>query len=333
VRFNGVVDNPTFRIDVDREKASVLGVALSDIDQTFSYAWGSRYVNNFLDTDNRIKKVYVQADAQFRMDPGDLEALYVRNSKGVMVPFSSFATGQWAYGPPQLQRYNGVAAMEIQGQAAPGKSAGQAMLAMEALAKQMPAGIGFEWTGLSLQQQQAGSQAPYLYALSMLVVFLSLAALYESWSIPLSVILVVPIGVLGAVLAATLLGVPNGVYFQVAVLTTIGLGAKNAILIVEFARELHEQGRTALEAAVEAAKIRMRPILMTSMAFLLGVLPLALASGAGSASQNEIGIAVIGGMLTATFIGPVLVPMFFEVVSRRLSRSKREPVAALAPGD
>ncbi len=333
VRFNGVAENPTFAIDVDREKASVLGVALSDIDQTFSYAWGSRYVNNFLDTDNRIKRVYVQADAPFRMNPEDLNQLYVRNSKGVMVAFSSFATGHWTYGPPQLQRYNGVAAMEIQGQAAAGKSAGQAMLAMEALAKQLPQGIGYEWTGLSLQQQQAGSQAPYFYALSIIVVFLSLAALYESWSIPISVILVVPIGVLGALLAATLLGVPNGVYFQVALLTTIGLGAKNAILIVEFARELHEEGRSALEAAVEAARLRMRPILMTSMAFLLGVLPLAIASGAGSASQNEIGIAVIGGMLTSTFIGPFLVPMFFEVISRRFGRSKPEPAAVLAPGD
>jgi multidrug efflux pump len=329
VRFNGVVDNPTFRIDVDREKASVLGVAPSDIDQTFSYAWGSRYVNNFLDTDNRIKRVYVQADAQFRMNPEDLDSLYVRNSKGVMVPFSSFATGRWTYGPPQLQRYNGVAAMQIQGQAAPGKSVGQAMLAMEALAKQLPPGIGYEWTGISLQQQQAGSQAPYLYALSMLVVFLSLAALYESWLIPVSVILVVPVGLLGALLAATLLGVPNGVYFQVAVLTTIGLGAKNAILIVEFARELREAGRSALDAAVKAAKLRMRPILMTSMAFLLGVLPLALANGAGSASQNEIGIAVIGGMLAATFIGPFLVPMFFEVISRRFGRPRREPARAI----
>ena len=329
VRFSGVVDNPTFRIDVDREKASVLGVALSDIDQTFSYAWGSRYVNNFLDTDNRIKRVYVQADAPFRMNPEDLKLLYVRNSTGAMVPFSSFSTGSWTYGSPQLQRYNGVAAMEIQGQAAPGRSVGQAMLAMEALAKQLPPGIGYEWTGISLQQQQAGSQAPYLYALSMLVVFLSLAALYESWSIPISVILVIPVGVLGSVLAATLLGVPNDVYFQVAVLTTIGLGAKNAILIVEFARELHEQGRSALDAAVEAAKLRMRPILMTSMAFLLGVLPLALANGAGSASQNEIGIAVIGGMLASTFIGPFLVPMFFEVVSRRFGRLKREPVRAI----
>jgi hydrophobe/amphiphile efflux-1 (HAE1) family protein len=333
VRFNGVAENPTFAIDVDREKASVLGVALSDIDQTFSYAWGSRYVNNFLDTDNRVKRVYVQADAPFRMNPEDLNQLYVRNSQGAMVAFSSFATGRWTYGPPQLQRYNGVAAMEIQGQAAPGKSAGEAMLAMEALAKKLPQGIGFEWTGLSLQQEQAGSQAPYFYALSIIVVFLSLAALYESWSIPVAVILVVPIGVLGALLAATLLGVPNGVYFQVALLTTIGLGAKNAILIVEFARELHEQGRSALEAAVEAARLRMRPILMTSMAFLLGVLPLALASGAGSASQNEIGIAVIGGMLAATFLGPFLVPMFFEVVSRRFADSTRAPAVVAAPGD
>jgi len=333
VRANGLDDNATFSIDVDREKAAVLGVALSDVDQAFSYAWGSRYVNNFLDTDNRIKRVYVQADAQFRMNPEDLNLLYVRNSSGSMVPFSSFAKGAWKYGPPQLQRYNGVEAVEIQGQAAPGKSTGQAMLAMEALAKKLPQGIGFEWTGLSLQQQQAGSQAPFFYALSIIVVFLSLAALYESWSIPISVILVVPIGVLGALLAATLLGVPNGVFFQVALLTTIGLGAKNAILIVEFARELHEEGRTALEAAVEAAKLRMRPILMTSLAFLLGVLPLALAHGAGSASQNEIGIAVIGGMLAATFLGPLLVPMFFEAISRRFGRSRREPAAVLAPGD
>ncbi len=333
VRYNGLDDNPTFSIDVDREKASVLGVALSDIDQTFSIAWGSRFVNNFLDTDNRIKKVYVQADAPFRMNPEDLNKLYVRNSTGTMVPFSSFATGRWTYGPPQVQRYNGVAAMEIQGQAAPGMSTGQAMLAMEALMKQLPSGIGFEWTGISLQQQQSGSQAPYLYALSMVVVFLSLAALYESWSIPIAVILVVPIGILGSLLAATLFGVPNGVYFQVALLTTIGLGAKNAILIVEFARELHAAGHSALEAAAEAAKLRMRPILMTSMAFLLGVLPLAIANGAGSASQNEIGIAVIGGMLSATFIGPFLVPMFFDLVSRKLSHARPEaaPTHALEP--
>ena len=272
VRANGLDDTPTFRIDVDREKASVLGVSLTDVDQAFSIAWGSRFVNNFLDTDSRIKRVYVQADAPFRMNPEDLGLLYVRNATGEMVPFSSFAKGTWTYGAPQLQRYNGVSAMEIIGQAAPGGSTGQAMLAMERLASELPTGIGFEWTGISLQQQQAGSQAPFFYALSIIVVFLSLAALYESWSIPLSVILVVPIGVLGALGAATLFGMSNGVYFQVALLTTIGLSAKNAILIVEFARELHEQGQTALEAALEAAKMRLRPIVMTSMAFVLGVL-------------------------------------------------------------
>jgi multidrug efflux pump len=333
VRANGVDDNATFTIDVDREKAAVLGVALSDVDQTFSIAWGSRFVNNFLDIDNRIKRVYVQADASFRMNPEDLNLLYVRNAKGGMTPFSEFAKGRWTYGSPKVERYNGVASMEIQGAAAPGKSTGQAMLAMEALAKKLPQGIGYEWTGLSLQQQQSGSQAPYLYALSVIVVFLSLAALYESWSIPLAVILAIPIGALGALGAAMLFGMPNGVFFQVALLTTIGLCAKNAILIVEFARELHEEGRSAIDAAIEAAKLRMRPIVMTSMAFLLGVLPLAIAHGAGSASQNEIGVAVIGGMLTATFVAPFLVPMFFEIISRRLGRSKREPVPALAPGD
>jgi hydrophobe/amphiphile efflux-1 (HAE1) family protein len=330
VRANGLDDTPTFRIDVDREKASVLGVSLTDVDQTFSISWGSRFVNNFLDTDNRIKKVYVQADAPFRMNPEDLDNLHVRNSQGTMVPFSSFATGSWTYGPPKLERYNGIAAMEIIGQAAPGNSTGQAMAAMESLAKQLPAGVGFEWTGISLQQQQAGSQAPLFYALSVLVVFLSLAALYESGSIPVSVILVVPIGVLGALAAATLFGMTNGVYFQVALLTTIGLAAKNAILIVEFARELHAEGRSALDAATHAAAMRLRPIVMTSMAFVLGVLPLAIASGAGSASQNAIGVAVIGGMLTATFLAPFLVPMFFYVITGKLFKPKDPQAQASA---
>jgi hydrophobe/amphiphile efflux-1 (HAE1) family protein len=346
-RANGLDDGPSYRIDVDREKASVLGIALSSIDQTFSIAWGSQYVNNFLDTDGRIKRVYVQAAAPFRMNPEDLDLLYVRSNSaaaasattttptgttsGGMAPFSSFAKGTWTFGAPQLQRYNGVPAIELQGASAPGKSTGEAMLALEAIAKKLPQGIGFEWTGLSLQEQQAGSQAPFFYGLSVLVVFLSLAALYESWSIPLSVILMLPLAVLGSLAAAKLFGMPNGVYFQVALLTTIGLGAKNAILIVEFARELHEAGRSALEAAVEAAKLRMRPIVMTSMAFLLGVLPLAIAHGAGSVSQNQIGVAVIGGMLTATFIGPFMVPMFFDVISRRLGGPKREPAAVPAP--
>jgi multidrug efflux pump len=338
VRFSGQNDNPTFKVNIDREKASALGVSLSDVDQTFSISWGSRYVNNFLDTDGRIKKVYVQADAPYRMNPEDLKQLYVRNNKGDMVPFSAFATAEWTYGPPQLQRYNGVSAMEIQGQAAPGKSTGQAMLAMERLAKQLPSGIGYEWTGISLQQQMSGSQAPLLYGLSILVVFLSLAALYESWSIPLSVIMVVPLGLLGALGATSLLGLSNDVYFQVGLLTTIGLSAKNAILIVEFARELHAQGRSALEAAIEAAHMRMRPIVMTSMAFVLGVLPLALASGAGSASQNAIGTGVIGGMLTATFVATFMIPMFYVVITNKLSREKRPaapgPMAIEpAPGD
>jgi hydrophobe/amphiphile efflux-1 (HAE1) family protein len=329
VRANGLDDTPTFRIDVDREKASVLGVSLTDVDQTFSIAWGSRFVNNFLDTDNRIKRVYVQADAPFRMNPEDLDRLYVHGANGAMVPFSAFAKGAWTYGPPQLQRYNGVSAVELIGQAATGRSTGQAMVAMETLAKQLPSSIGFEWTGISLQQQQAGSQAPFFYALSVIVVFLSLAALYESWSIPVSVILVVPIGILGALLAAALFKMTNGVYFQVGLLTTIGLSAKNAILIVEFARELHEQGRSPLEAAVEAARMRLRPILMTSMAFVLGVLPLAIAGGAGSASQNEIGVAVIGGMLAATFLAPFVIPMFFFVVTGKLFKVKAAPPLAL----
>jgi hydrophobe/amphiphile efflux-1 (HAE1) family protein len=331
VRFSGLDDNPTFKVDIDREKAGALGVSAADIDQTFSIAWGSRYINNFLDTDGRIKKVYVQADAPYRMNPEDLKQLYVRNSTGTMVPFSAFATTRWTYGPPQLQRYNGVGAMEIQGQSAPGKSSGQAMLAMEALAKQLPAGIGFEWTGISLQQQQSSSQAPLLYGLSMVVVFLCLAALYESWSIPVSVLMVVPLGVLGALGATALAGLSNDVYFQVGLLTTIGLSAKNAILIVEFARELHAHGHTPVQAAVEAAKMRMRPIVMTSMAFVLGVLPLALAGGAGSASQNSIGTGVIGGMLTATFLATFMIPMLFVVVTNKLGGKKRATAPA-APG-
>jgi multidrug efflux pump len=322
LRFAGQQDNPTFKVNIDREKAAALGVNASDVDQAFSVLWGSRYVNNFLDTDNRIKKVYVQADAQYRMNPEDLQQLYLRNSSGTMVPFSSFATTEWTYGPPQLQRYNGVEAMEIQGQAAAGRSSGEAMLAMENLARQLPSGIGFEWTGVSMQQQQSGSQAPLLYGISILVVFLSLAALYESWTIPLSVILVVPIGVLGALAATGLRGLPNDVFFQVALLTTIGLSAKNAILIVEFARELQAKGMAAKDAAIEAARLRMRPIVMTSMAFVLGVLPLALAHGAGSASQIAIGTGVIGGMMTATFLATFMIPMFFVVVSDKLSRRK-----------
>jgi hydrophobe/amphiphile efflux-1 (HAE1) family protein len=323
VRFRGQSENPTYKVSVNREKAAALGLSANDIDQAFSIAWGAKYVNNFLDTDNRIKKVYVQADATFRMNPEDMNKLYVRNKAGTMVAFGSFATSGWTYGPPQLHRYNGVEAMQIQGQAAPGMSTGQAMDAMQVLAAKLPKGISYEWTGSSLQQKQSSSQAPLLYALSILVVFLSLAALYESWSIPISVIMVIPIGVLGALLATTLTGLTNDVYFQVGLLTTIGLSAKNAILIVEFARDLQKEGRSALDAAIESAQMRLRPILMTSMAFLLGVLPLAIASGAGSASQNSIGTGVIGGTLAATFLATFMIPMFFVVVMAKLA--KKDP--------
>ena len=331
VRANGLEDNPTFKIDVDREKASALGVVPSDIDQSFAIAWGSRYVNNFLDTDGRIKKVYVQADQPFRMVPEDLRWHYVRNAEGAMVPISAFATGRWTYGSPKLERFNGVSSIEIQGQAAPGRSTGQAMAAMDRLAAQLPQGVGYEWTGLSLQERLSGSQAPLLYAISILVVFLSLAALYESWFIPLAVILVVPLGVLGALTAALTVGMSNDVYFQVGLLTTIGLSAKNAILIVEFARNLHLQGRSLIDAAIEAAHLRLRPILMTSMAFILGVLPLALASGAGSASRNAIGTGVIGGMLSATFLATFLIPMFFVVIGKRLGTGEPAPEVLPAP--
>ncbi|MGH8781047.1 efflux RND transporter permease subunit [Paraburkholderia sp.] len=330
VRPNGLNDTPQFKVDIDREKALALGVSASAIDQTFSIGWASQYVNNFLDVDNRIKKVYVQADAPFRMTPTDLDIWYVRNGAGGMVPFSAFATGHWTYGSPKLERYNGISAVEIQGAAGAGKSTGQAMTAIESIAKKLPAGIGYEWTGLSFQERQSGSQAPILYGISILVVFLCLAALYESWSIPFAVIMVVPLGVLGALLAVTLRGLENDVFFQVGLLTTVGLSAKNAILIVEFARELQEgQGMGPVEAALEAARLRLRPILMTSLAFILGVLPLAISNGAGSASQHAIGTGVIGGMLTATFLAIFMIPMFFVVIRAKFAGDKEDPDAAL----
>lgn len=317
VRFSGQADNATYKIEIDREKAAALGVNLTEVDQTFSTAWGSRYINNFLDTDNRIKRVYVQAEARYRMNPDDIRHLYARTADGRMVPFSSFASARWAWGSPAMARYNGIESAEIQGQPAPGHSTGEAMAIMTRLVGELPEGIGFEWSGISLQESQAGAQAPLLYALSILVVFLCLAALYESWAIPISVIMVVPIGVLGALGAATLFGMENDVFFQVGLLTTIGLSAKNAILIVEFARELQMEGKGVVEAALEAAKVRLRPIIMTSMAFVLGVLPLAISSGAGSGSQNALGIGVIGGMMTATFLATFLIPLFYVLIAGR----------------
>ncbi|UUM21263.1 efflux RND transporter permease subunit [Mycoavidus sp. SF9855] len=322
VRPNGLNDTPEFHVDINREKASALGIPLSLIDRSFSIAWGGAYVNSFLDRDNRIKKVLVQGDAPFRMTPEDIQRWYIRNAQGEMVPFSSFVSSHWGYGSPKLERYNGVSSVAIQGLATPGKSTGDAIQEMQNLAAKLPHGIGYEWTGMSLQEILSGSQAPLLYAISILVVFLSLAALYESWSIPFSVILVVPLGIIGALLAATGRGLSNDVYFQVGLLTTVGLSAKNAILIVEFAKELEAQGRTAMEAAIEAARLRLRPILMTSLAFVLGVLPLAISRGAGSAGQHAIGTGVIGGMLSATFIAIFIIPMFFVVVRAKFCQSK-----------
>ncbi|QHI99137.1 efflux RND transporter permease subunit [Xylophilus rhododendri] len=322
VRPNGLNDTPKFQVVIDREKAQALGLTAAGIDQAFAVAWGSSYVNNFLDTDNRIKKVYVQGDSKWRMNPENLNDWYLRNSAGAMVPFSAFGSGKWTYGSPKLERYNGVSAVELQGAAAPGKSTGDAMAAMEALVAKLPAGISYEWTGLSFQERQSGSQAPFLYGVSILVVFLCLAALYESWAIPVSVIMVVPLGILGALAATLVRGLENDVFFQVGLLTTVGLAAKNAILIVEFARELEAQGMGVVEAAVEAARLRLRPILMTSLAFILGVLPLAISNGAGSGSQHAIGTGVIGGMLTATFLAIFMIPMFFVVISKLAGQTK-----------
>ncbi|EHR8310070.1 efflux RND transporter permease subunit [Salmonella enterica] len=320
VRPNGLEDTPQFKLDVDQEKAQALGVSLSDINETISAALGGYYVNDFIDR-GRVKKVYVQADAQFRMLPGDINNLYVRSANGEMVPFSTFSSARWIYGSPRLERYNGMPSMELLGEAAPGRSTGEAMSLMENLASQLPNGIGYDWTGMSYQERLSGNQAPALYAISLIVVFLCLAALYESWSIPFSVMLVVPLGVVGTLLAASLRGLNNDVYFQVGLLTTIGLSAKNAILIVEFAKDLMEkEGRGLIEATLEASRMRLRPILMTSLAFILGVMPLVISRGAGSGAQNAVGTGVMGGMLTATLLAIFFVPVFFVVVKRRFNR-------------
>ena len=317
VRYNGLPDAPQYKVDVDHLKAQSMGVSIADINNTMSVAWGSTYVNDFLDR-GRIKRVYVQGDAEDRMLPEDIGTWYVRNSDNQMVPFSSFATGDWQYGPQQLQRYNGVSSVNIQGNASPGFSTGDAMTALEGLAANLPEGFGYEWTGLSYQERQSGNQAPALYALSLIVVFLCLAALYESWSIPFAVMLVVPLGVIGAVLFSLGRGLENDVFFQVGLLTTIGLSAKNAILIAEFAKDLEDQGYSLWKATLEATRMRLRPILMTSMAFMLGVTPLMLSSGAGSGARNAIGTSVFGGMFTATALAIFFIPLFYVVV-RKLS--------------
>ncbi|MGG5214745.1 MULTISPECIES: multidrug efflux RND transporter permease subunit AcrB [Rahnella] len=324
VRPNGLEDTPQFKIEIDQEKATALGVSISDINTTLGASIGGSYVNDFIDR-GRVKKVYVQAENKYRMLPSDINNLYVRGSAGQMVPFSAFSSAKWEYGSPRLERYNGLPSMEILGQPAPGKSSGAAMEMMESLASKLPSGIGYDWTGLSYQERLSGNQAPALYAISLIVVFLCLAALYESWSIPFSVMLVVPLGVVGALLAATMRGLSNDVYFQVGLLTTIGLSAKNAILIVEFAKDLMDkEGKGLIESTLEAVRMRLRPILMTSLAFILGVMPLVISSGAGSGSQNAVGTGVMGGMITATLLAIFFVPVFFVVVRRRFGKKNED---------
>ncbi|MFZ2872422.1 efflux RND transporter permease subunit [Zavarzinia sp.] len=330
VRPNGQEDEPQYRIDIDVVRAGSLGLSIADINATLSTAWGGAYINDFVDR-GRIKKVYVQSDAPYRMSPEDLNRWHVRNDKGEMVPFSAFATTRWDFGPARLERYNGQPSFSIQGSAAPGLSSGDAMLAMEELIAKLPAGVGYEWTGLSDQERASGDQAPMLYAISILVVFLCLAALYESWSIPFSVILVVPLGVIGAVLAANMRGLSNDIFFQVGLLTTVGLSAKNAILIVEFAKEQQEKGMDLVAATLEAVRLRLRPILMTSLAFILGVTPLVLANGAGSGGQNAIGTGVMGGMIAATVLGIFFVPVFFVMIRGLFSRKAAAP--AIQPAE
>ncbi len=330
-RPNGQEDTPQYSIQIDDRKASALGLQISDINNTLSTAWGGSYVNDFIDR-GRVKPVYVQSATDFRMQPEDLGRWYAKNSSDTMVPFSSFATGKWTYGSPRLERFNGVSAVEIQGSAAPGVSSGTAMTAIDDLMQDLPAGYQHEWTGLSAQERLSGNQALQLYAISALVVFLALAALYESLTIPFAVLLSVPIGIFGAVVAATLFGQTNDVYFKVGLLTTIGLAAKNAILIVEFAIEQQAHGKSLIEATLEASRQRLRPILMTSLAFILGVLPLAVADGAGSGAQNSIGIGVMGGMISATVLGVFFIPLLFVTVRRIFrSRSRNTAAATVAP--
>ncbi|MCW5573725.1 MAG: efflux RND transporter permease subunit [Steroidobacteraceae bacterium] len=325
VRPNGQEDTPQLRVEVDVDKASALGLSIASVNQTLSAAWGGQYIDDFLDR-GRVKRVYVQADAPFRMVPENFNLWSVRNGVGEMVPFSAFASWRWEYGSPRLERYNGVSAAEINGEGAPGVSSGDAMAEIERIAAALPAGFGIEWTGLSYQEQQAGAQTPLLYTLSILMVFLCLAALYESWSVPTAVLMIAPLGILGAVLANTLRGMERDVYFQVAMLTSVGLSSKNAILIVEFAKANYESGMELVEATLRAVRDRLRPIIMTSLAFGFGVLPLAIASGAGSGAQRAIGTGVIGGMLVGTSCGLFLIPLFYVLV-QRLAGGKRDAAA------
>ncbi len=330
VRIQGLDDAAQLKIHIDEDKASAMGVSLAAINTAMQSSFASVYVNNFING-NRVQRVIVQLDAPYRMQPDDIKRVFVRNQSGSMVPLSAFVTLEWSYGAPQLQKYNGFPSIGLVGGPKPGGSTGDAMAAMEDLASKLPRGIGFEWTGQSYEERLSGAQAPMLYALSLLIVFLCLAALYESWSIPFAVLLVVPLGIIGALLAASMRGLPNDVYFKVGLLTTVGLSTKNAILIIEYAKDLQAKGVGLVEATLEAVHLRLRPILMTSMAFILGVMPLVLSSGAGSASQNAIGTGVAGGMLSATILAIFLVPVFFVIVRGRFPGKSTSPERAIAP--
>lgn len=325
VRPEGQEDTPQLQVDIDRNKARALGVSVSAANDTLSIAFGSAYANDFV-REGRVQRVLLQADAKSRMLPDDILQLRVRNADGGMVPFAAFASTEWVSGSPRLERYNGIPSLKIAGSAAPGRSTGEAMQAMESMVAQLPAGIGYEWSGLSYEERLSGSQAPALFTLSILVVFLCLAALYESWSIPFAVILVVPLGIFGAILAATLRGLPNDVFFKVGLIAIIGLSAKNAILIIEFAKDLQAQGKSVRDAVLEAVHLRLRPIIMTSLAFILGVLPLAIAVGAGAGSQRAIGTGVMGGMISATALAVFMVPVFFVVVRKYFAPAKNADV-------
>ena len=313
VRPNGLEDMPQYKLDIDREKASALGVSLADINSTLNTAWGSTYVNNFIDK-GRVKRVFVQGDAPFRMLPHDLDRWYVRNNLGGMVPFDAICKAHWEIGSPKLERFSGLPSVELQGEPAPGYSSGQAMAAMEDIVKKLPPGVGFAWVGLSYEENAGGSQEIALYTIALLIVFLSLAALYESWAIPLAVLMDMPLGALGVLLFTHLRDMPNGVYFKIGLLTIVGLSAKNAILVIEFAKEDFDRGKSLVDSALHAVRQRLRPILMTSLAFGLGVLPLAISTGAGSGSQNAIGTGIVGGALTTTILGLFFVPLYFVTV-------------------
>ena len=329
VRPNGLEDVPQYRIDVDWDKGGALGVPIAAIHNTISAAFGGAYVNDFIQG-GRVKRVYVQADAAYRMLPKDLGQLHVRNGAGTMTPFASFASGHWYQGSPRLERFNSFPSLSIWGQAPQGRSSGEAMQAMEEIASKLPKGFGFDWTGLSYQERMATSQAPLLFAFSILVIFLCLAALYESWAVPVSILLALPLGAIGGVIGTTMKGMPNDVYFQIGLLTTLGLTTKNAILIVQFAKIRVEEGMGLIDATMEAAKLRLRPIVMTSLAFGFGVLPLAIAGGAGAGAQRAIGIGVLGGVVTATFLVTLFAPLFYVLIYQMSGKHRKREAARMA---